>query len=34
MQSKPNVERVFQVLIRILERRYDVKIQYILEKTQ
>ena len=31
MASKPNVERVFQVLTRILERRYDVKIEYILE---
>ena len=34
MQSKPSPERVFQVLVRILERRYDVKIAYILEKTQ
>lgn len=31
MASKPNAERVFQVLTRILERRYDVKIKYILE---
>ena len=34
MQSKPNIERIFQALVRILEHRYDVKIKYILEKSQ
>jgi hypothetical protein len=31
MASAPNVDRVFQVLTKIIERRYDVKIKYILE---
>lgn len=30
MASKPNAERVYQVIMRILERRYDVKIDYVL----
>jgi hypothetical protein len=31
MASTPNAERVFRVLTKIIERRYDVKIEYILE---
>lgn len=28
--NQPNAERVYQVLVRIIERRYNVKIEYIL----
>lgn len=31
MASKPNAERIFQTLVRILERRHEVKIEYILK---
>ena len=31
MASKPNAERIFKTLVRILERRYEVKIEYILK---
>ena len=31
MAAKPNAERVYQVLMRIIERRYDVHIKYILD---
>jgi hypothetical protein len=31
MASTPNVARVFDVLVKIIERRYDVKIEYIVE---
>ncbi len=30
--KRPNPERVYEVIATILERRYDVKIQYITEK--
>ena len=28
--NQPNAERVYQVLVRIIERRYNVKNEYIL----
>lgn len=31
MASQPNAERVYQVIARIIERRYEVKIEYILK---
>ena len=31
MAAKPNADRVYKVLMRIIERRYDIKIKYILE---
>lgn len=30
MATKPSAERVYEVLMRILERRYEVKIRYEL----
>ena len=31
MAAKPNADRVYEVLFRIIERRYDIKVKYILE---
>ena len=31
MASTPNVARVFDTLVKIIERRYAVKIEYIVE---
>ena len=31
MASKPNPERIYATIVRILERRYGVKIEYILK---
>lgn len=30
--KRPNPERVYAVIASILERRYDVKIEYTIEK--
>ena len=34
MAAKPNAEIIFQTLVRIIERRYEVKIEYILKNRQ
>lgn len=31
MATKPNAERVYQVITKILQRRYDINIEYVLE---
>ena len=30
----PNPERIYEVIVAILERRYNVKIEYTLEKVK